>query len=401
MANPTATNNRITPGPLPFTSSLKTICYVLMFLGVVTFAITLMRNPDRAWHAYLTGYFYFFVIAIGGLFFVALQHMTAAGWSVNVRRFCEALTAYLPVSAVGAIGVVLAGHHLYEWMDKGKVAEDTLLAHKSGYLNPTFFVIRLIVFFGGWLFFSKKIVGFSLTQDKNSDDSLTYTARKYSVACILFFAISFSLFSVDLIMSLQPHWFSTIFGVYCFSGMFQATMATVILYLVYAKKKGYLEGYVDQNHMHDLGKFMFAFTIFWAYIAYSQYMLIWYANLPEETIFYLPRLTGQWTIVSASLLLFKFVVPFMALLSRRAKRNMTYLASIAVLILIMQYVDIFWLVYPNLSRQEVILGLPEILIWLGFAGSFVFAVSRFLSQHAMVPIHDPRIHESLHHHVVY
>jgi hypothetical protein len=146
---------------------------------------------------------------------------------------------------------------------------------------------------------------------------------------------------------------------------------------------------------------MFGFTVFWAYIAYSQYMLIWYANLPEETSFYNPRVTGPWTWVSVALLLFKFVVPFMALLSRRAKRNMPYLAAIAILILIMQYVDIYWLVYPNFNNQEVIFGLPEILTFAGFAGAFIFCVSRFLSQNSIVPVRDPRIHESLHHHVVY
>ena len=399
MAN--AFVNRSNPGPLPFTSQLKTICFALMFIGAIAFAVTLMRNPDRAWFAYLTAYFYFFLIAIGGLFFTAIQHLTKAGWSVNVRRFCEATTAYLPVAAFGAIGVIIGGSHLYEWMNKAKVAEDALLEHKSSYLNPTFFIIRTALFFVLWLFFSKKLVGNSIKQDKSGDEQLTVASVGLSISFLLVFAISFSLFSVDLIMSLQPHWFSTIFGVYCFAGLFQSTMATMILYIIYARSKGLLNGYVDENHMHDLGKFMFAFTVFWAYIAYSQYMLIWYANMPEETSFYLPRVTGPWTFVSAALLLFKFVVPFMALLSRRAKRNMPYLATIAVLILVMQYVDIFWLVYPNLSSEEVIFGLPEILTFAGFAGAFVLCTSRFLSQNAIVPLKDPRAAESLHHHVVY
>src|SRR4051794_32030136 len=139
MANTSV--NRSTPGPLPFSPRLKTLCFALMFIGVITFAITLTRNPDRAWHAYLTAYFYFALIGIGGLFFTAIQYMTSAGWSVNIRRYCEATTAYLPVAAVGAIGVVLGGSHLYELMNKAKVVEDELLAHKSSYLNPTFFVV--------------------------------------------------------------------------------------------------------------------------------------------------------------------------------------------------------------------------------------------------------------------
>lgn len=389
------------PGNFTVSPQAKTLFYALIFIGVIAFAVTLMKNPDRAWHAYLTAYFFFFTIAIGGLFFTAIQHVTKAGWSVNVRRFCESFTAYLPVAGVTSIGLIVAGHHLYEWFDKAEVAKDPLLSHKAAYLNPTFFVIRLVLFFALWLFFTKKLVGWSLLQDKTGDDSLTIKSLPWAIACVLIFSLSFSLFSVDLLMSLQPHWFSTIFGVYTFAGMFQVTLAVMILLALYCIRKGWLTGYVDENHMHDMGKFMFAFTVFWAYIAYSQYMLMWYANMPEETMFYLPRVTGPWTWVSAALLMFKFVVPFLALLSRRAKRNMNYVASIAVLVIIMQYVDLYWLVYPNYNMETPVFGVPEILIFGGFAGAFMFTVTRFLSKNALVPLRDPRIHESLHHHVVY
>ena len=178
-------------------------------------------------------------------------------------------------------------------------------------------------------------------------------------------------------------------------------MALMILLIIYCSKKGLLTGYVDENHLHDLGKFMFAFTVFWAYIAYSQYMLIWYANLAEETIFYVPRVTGEWMYVSIALLLFKFVVPFLALLPRWAKRKPAHLGAVAVLILVMQYVDIYWLIYPNFNAEKVVLGLPELLIFLGFLGSFLFVTFTFLSKHNLVPLRDPRLHESVHHHVTY
>ena len=396
-----ANTQRITPGPLPVSQKMKTVSMVLMFLGIVAFAVTLMRDPARAWHDYLAGYFYFFAIALGGLFFSSVQYLTKAGWSVTVRRFCEAFTAYLPVAALGAIGLLFGSHYLYDWFDKAKVASDHLLAHKAPYLNPTFFVIRLVLFFGLWLFFAKKLIGFSTKQDVTGDESLTVKSVPWSIAFLLTFALSFSLFGVDVLMSLQPHWFSTIFGVYLFAGLFQSTIATMILFIQYCQKKGLLTGYVDENHMHDLGKFLFAFTVFWAYIAYSQYMLIWYANLPEETIFFIPRVTGSWTYVSAALLLFKFVVPFLALLSRRAKRDPNMLKAVAILILIMQYVDLHWLIFPNLNAEQVLLGVPEVLIFGGFAGAFLFMVTRFLSKHPIVPIKDPRLNESLHHHVTY
>lgn len=389
------------PGTLQVSSRLKTACVVMMFLGVVTFAIMLSRDQSRAWYGYLTGYFYFFILAIGGLFFTSIQHLTKAGWSVTIRRFCEAFTAFLPYAAVGALVLLFGAHTLYEWFDKAKVASDALLAHKSSYLNPTFFVIRMVLFFAMWIFFAKKLVGFSVAQDSSGDENLTHKTVPWSIAFLLTFAISFSLFGVDLLMSLQPRWFSTIYGVYLFAGLFQSTIATMILLIQYCQRKGLLNGYVNESHMHDLGKFLFAFTVFWAYIAYSQYMLIWYANLPEETAFYLPRVTGSWMLVSASLLLFKFVVPFLALLSRRAKRNPALLAAVCILILVMQYVDLAWLAFPNLNSEDVMFGIPEVLIWGGFAGAFVMVVTRFLSQHSLVPVRDPRLQESLDHHVVY
>lgn len=395
------TTKRSQIAPLPVSQRVKTLSAALMFVGILTFAFMLMRDKDRAWHGYLTGYFYFFIIAIGGLFFTAIQHVTSAGWSVNVRRICESFTAYLPVAFLGGLGLLFGSHSLYEWFDKHEVANDHLLSHKAAYLNPTFFVIRLVLFFVLWLWFAKKIVGFSTKQDVTGDESLTRRAMPWSIAFLAVFALSFSLYTVDLIMSLQPHWFSTIFGIYAFAGLFQSTIATMILILIYCMRKGLLTGYVDENHLHDLGKFLFAFTVFWAYIAYSQYMLIWYANLPEETTFFMTRVNGEWTYVSAFLLLFKFVVPFLALLPRWAKRSQPHLVACSILILIMQYVDMYWLIYPNFNGEEVVFGLPEILIWGGFLGAFVFFVTRFLSRHPIVPIKDPRAHESLHHHVVY
>jgi hypothetical protein len=401
MATALTSKTKASAAPLVVSSKIKTVTAVLMFLGLAAFVFTLTKDKDRAWHAYLAGYFYVFILAIGGLFFAAVQHMTKAGWSVSVRRFCEAFTAYLPVAFVGGLILLIGGPSLYEWMDKARVAADPLLQHKTGYLNVTFFVIRLVLFFVFWIIFQKKIVGGSLLQDKTGDDNITHKTVGWSVAFMGFFAISFSLFSVDLVMSLQPDFYSTIFGIYCFSGLFQATMALMILLIIYCMRKGLLTGYVDENHLHDLGKFMLSFTVFWAYIAYSQYMLIWYANLAEETLFYVPRVTGQWMYVSAALLMFKFVVPFLALLPRWAKRTPVHLGAVSVLILIMQYVDIYWMIYPNLNAENVVFGIPEILIFLGFFGSFLFVVFQFLGKYQIVPLKDPRLHESVQHHVTY
>jgi magnesium-transporting ATPase (P-type) len=389
-------------GSMQVTTRMKSVAAAFTLLGGLAFAFLLAGgNPERAWHAYLIGLFYFCSLALGGLFFAAINHAGKAGWVVNVRRIGESLTAFLPAAFGFCVILLFGAHHLYDWLDAEKVAADYYLQHKAPYLNEGFFWVRVVLFFGGWLLFSKLIVGNSLKQDASGDQSFTHKNVKWSVIFLLFFALSYSLFSVDTLMSLEPLWFSTIFGVYAFAGLFQSTMATMIIISIYLMKKGPLKGFVDENHLHDLGKFLFAFTVFWAYIAFSQYMLIWYANLPEETFFFKDRSQAPWVYISIALILFKFIVPFFALLPRWAKRTPAHLIAVSVLILVMQYVDLYWLVYPALDKHHLVFGVAEIFVFLGFAGVFMFVVSRFLGRHPVVPHKDPRIHESNHHHVVY
>jgi hypothetical protein len=359
-----------------------------------------MRDPTRTWMAYLVALFYFTSLALGGLFFTAIHHVTKAGWSVNIRRLTESFSVFLPMAALAAAGFLIGAPKLYVWLDKSAVATDELLTHKASYLNGTFFVIRLAIYFLGWIWFSRRMVGASVAQDTNGDVGILEKQLKRGIAFILFFAISYSLFAVDLVMSIQPHWFSTIFGVYCFAGMFQMTMATTILLILHLKKHGALP-MVTEDHLHDLGKFLFAMTVFWAYIAFSQYMLIWYANLPEETVFIIARTQGKWLPISLLLLIGKFIVPFIALLPRWAKRTPAHLAAISIWILIMQFVDLYWLIYPAVYDEAPKFGLYEICIFAGFLGVFLFTVSRFLSRNNLIPIKDPRIAESMHHHVTY
>lgn len=389
------------PGQLVVSNRLKTVYSAFIFIGVIGFAVMLIKDQQRAWLSYLLPLFYFSSLALGGLFFAAIQHVAKAGWSVNVRRVAESFTGFLPIAAIGAFLLLVGGKHLYQWFDHAKVEADQMLHHKSAYLNVTFFVIRLAVFFAGWLIFNKIIVGRSLKQDETKDPNLTINQVGTSVGFLLFFALSYSFFSVDLLMSLEAHFFSTIWGVYTFAGLFQSTMAFMILTILYLKKHGHLQGYVTEDHLHDLGKFLFAFTVFWTYVAFSQYMLIWYANLPEETMFIIPRTENGWLWVSIFLLLGKFVVPFLALLPRWAKRTPAHLGAISIWVLIMQYVDLYWISYPTFYEEKVKFGLGEIAVFLGFLGLFLLTTSKFLSRNKVVAVGDPRIQESLYHHVVY
>ena len=393
---------KVEPKKFELPGNGKIILFAMMGIGLATVAAGFaLGQAERVWHSYLTSYFFFTCLGLGGLFFTAIQHATSAGWSVNVRRISEAMTAFLPAVLIGGLLILLAGSKLYLWLDHDVVAKDAILSGKSGYLNSTFFAIRVIISVGLWMFFANKIVGHSVRQDSDGDERWTRKLVPLSIGFIMVFALSFSLFSVDLLMSLEPHWFSTIFGVYCFAGLFQSTLAFMVLMCLYVQSKGWVTGLITSEHVHDLAKLLKGFTVFWAYIAFSQFMLIWYANLPEETVFYLHRSHGGWMEVSMALLVFKFIVPFALLLPRWAKRTPKHLVIVCVLVLIMQYVDIYWMVYPNYSHDYLAFSWMEIGSFIGFAGLFLFMVTRFLSRNNLIPIKDPRIHESLSHHVTY
>jgi hypothetical protein len=291
--------------------------------------------------------------------------------------------------------------NLYPWANPEVVAGSPVIAAKTGYLNAGFFVVRLFVFAVGCMIFRWVLVGNSLKQDQNGDDSLTLKSVPPAVGFIVFFALAFSFFSVDLLMSLLPTWYSTIFGVYTFAGMFQAGMAFLAIVIILMRRHGFVKGYVTHEHQHDVVKYLKGFSIFWAYIAFSQFMLIWYANIPEETEYYIMRAQGGWMNISLLLLIFRFVVPFLALLPRGAKRTDNHVIAVSILVLAMQYLDIYWMVYPNFFDGQVTFGFWEIGIFAGFAGLFLMTIMSFWSKHSLVPLKDPRIHEAINHHVAY
>jgi len=388
-------------GKFQTSKGLQITSYVFIAIGLITFIFGLLKNQDRMWTSYLVAFFFFACVGLGGLFWSAIQNLSKAGWSVSVRRYAEGMTSYIPVMVVTSLILVMGLKYLYPWADHHAVEASPLLQSKTAYLNTTFLVIRLLVFGLGMVAFRQILVGNSLKQDKSGDEQLTHKNVGYSIGFTLFFAITFSLFSVDMLMSLLPAWYSTIFGIYCFAGMFQAFFAIVIPIAIYMKRAGFVKGYVTEEHIHDLAKFMKGFTVFWAYIAFSQFMLIWYANIPEETEYYIMRAQNGWMGLSFALLIFRFIVPFLALLPKAAKRNETHLLVVSGLILVMQYLDIYWMVYPNFYDGQVTFGLWEIGMFLGFAGLFLFVLFRFFSKNSIVAVKDPRMKEAITHHVTY
>jgi len=348
--------------------------------------------------AYLTSFAYWLSIALGALFFVLMAHLTRAGWSVSVRRTVEVLASNVWVLAPFAVVVLWGLRTLYPWAEQYAAGTlDPLNEHKSPYLNPAFFAIRLALYFAIWIALAGFFFARSRRQDGSGDPALTRTLEKLSAPATIVFALTLTFAAFDLLMSLYPHWFSTIFGVYYFAGCVVGSVSFIILLLMYLQSRGRLTRVVNTEHFHDLGKLQFAFVVFWAYIAFSQFMLIWYGNLPEETVWYKYRQTGQWTWVSLALLFGHFVIPFLAMISRHPKRRRASLAAASVWLLAMHWVDLYWLVFPHVHEFEgrIPFGIPEVASFVGVGGLFVAALVWRLGRQPLVAMRDPRLEEAL------
>lgn len=456
---------------------------VVGLLGLVV-ALAGAAFADRGWarfgHAYVVSYAFFLSLSLGGLFFVLIQHLTKAGWSVMVRRPAEILAANMPTVAILFAPILLLvllsdgrvypwaqsieGHHGHEAehavmpahgpaeiilaanQDPGHAAgdhaedehHDDAAAHgasadhhaadgeidehmlhalevKRPYLNTPFFVIRWAVYLTFWTFAGLWYFRQSTLQDETGDDGLTRKMEKLSPVMVLLFALTLTFAAFDLLMTLDPRWYSTMWGVYYFGGAFMATIATMILMLAGLQRAGYCQS-VNTEHYHDLGKLLFAFVFFWGYIAFSQYMLIWYANIPEETFWYQlhgfttwpgeDRVGGgddfvsPWSIIGLVLLFGHLLIPFVALLPRAMKRSRPVLVFWAVWLLVLHWIDMWWIVMPHFSPDSLPLSFVEIGCLLGIGGLFVAGLARVAAHHALVPVKDPRLAESLGHEIV-
>ncbi len=386
------------PGKFQMSSSITLVTGLMAVVGLGAFLVQLSTDPHRAWSSFVLNHFYFLTLGLGGIVFAAIQWLTNAMWSAPIRRILEAFSGYLPFVVLTMLVLFYGLHHVYTWTDVAMVSKDPILSGKSGYLSPGFFLARNLGAILIWIYFARKMIGNSVAQDANGDFQYTERNRFLSPIFIIVFALTFTMASFDQMMSLDPYWFSTIFGIYMFAGMLYSTLAALCLGTLYLKGKGYLDGLVNDNHIHDIGKFMFAFTVFWAYIAFSQFMLIWYANLPEETGYYLRRFNSGWLGLSIFLLVGKFLVPFVFLLPRGAKRSEARLKKVAIFMLIAQWIDVLWIVQPEFFQEGPRVGIFEILIAMGFLGVFIFLTLKFLSKHNVVAIGDPRLEEAVSHH---
>lgn len=383
---------------LTLNPTTNALMYGLMAIGVASFVGGLFLNAQRTWFAYLLHHSLFLGLGIGALFFMVMHYLAFAGWNVAVRRVSEGMASYIFFAILFNVVLFFGLSKIYPWTNHELMETDHLLHSKVGYFGLTFYVIRVLAFFGVLAFFTWRILNNSTAQDEEGGVERLNRQKPLSALFLVLFAPMFTVFSVDLIKSLDPKWFSTIFGVYVFIGFLQASIAAMIVIIRMLQRHGYLE-IVTADHFHDLGKYLFGFTIFWAYIGVSQYLLIWYANLPEETSFYLARQVPGWLWVSILLPVIRFVLPFLLLLPRMAKRTPAYLEKVAWLVLLSAWVDLNWLIMPTFSPNGFTFSIWDLGMLLGFLGFFGFAIRRFLSKHPTVPVKDPFLHETLHHHV--
>jgi hypothetical protein len=359
-------------------------------------------HEKQFYFSYLTAYMYVLAIALGGLFFTLVQHAVRAGWSVVVRRIAENVAITLPVMGLLALPIFLGAHDLFHWTHADAVEHDAMLKWKEPYLNEGRFRIFGVGYVLIWTLVAARFYGWSTSQDTAADPgTISHKMRWWAPLSLLLFGVTLTFAALDWLMSLDPHWFSTVFGVYYFAGVvvsFHSFLAVTVLLL---QRSGQLRGVVTIEHYHDIGKMMFAFSVFWAYIAFSQYMLYWYASIPEETYWFSYRGQGDWLVLSLVLVFGRFVLPFVLFMSRRWKRRASSLGFWAVWMLVVQYLDMYWLVQPVLAHEhgstEIHFGVLDLTTLVGVLGIFLAAFSFMLGRQALIPLKDPRIDESLNH----
>lgn len=384
----------------------KIVTLALIIIGVVFTGIGIaMSSGDhhfttRVLVSGLSNSFFFFSIGLGALFFLALQYATETGWYATVKRVIESVTGFLPIGA-GLLILILAiisamdGAHIYTWMDADVVAHDEIIQGKGAYLNLGFFWLRTVVYIGIYFIFWRGFRKRSLEEDRVGGTDIHFKNYKKGALFLVFFAVFSSTSSWDWIMSIDVHWFSTLFGWYTFAGMWVSTMVVLIMLVLYLKKQGYLTK-VNESHIHDLGKWTFATSFLWSYLWFSQFMLIWYANIPEETTYYIARIEN-FKILYFGMFFINFAFPMLILMSRDAKRHAGILTFVGMIILAGHWVDVYLMFAGGSLGATAKIGLIEVGMALLLLGVFIRIILTNLTKAPLMPVNHPFLDESMHH----
>ncbi|HVM96497.1 MAG TPA: hypothetical protein VMT89_08915 [Candidatus Acidoferrales bacterium] len=361
-------------------------------------AVGAFVSPQQFFRSYLVAYLFWFGIAMGSQAILMIYHITGGAWGAVIRRSLESATRTFPLLAVLFVPIAVGVGSLYEWADPQRVAQDPLLQHKAPYLNVPFFLGRAVFYFAVWLILSRLLNYWSLEQDKTKDSRPLDKMEVISRGGLVAIGLTVTFAAVDWAMSLEPHWFSTLYGVLIVGGQLLSAMAFMIVIAAALSSSGPLSNVIQKSQFHDLGKLMFAYVMLWAYFELSQLIIIWSANLTEEIPWYLRRTTGGWQYVVVVEVLFHFVLPFMILLSRDIKRNPRRLATVAVALIVACFFDVFWMVTPAFHPEHFAVHWLDLTAVLGVGGVWLWFFVQQLKHHPLIAVNDPSLPEPEHAH---
>ncbi len=381
---------------LVISQKFKTATFILMGIGFIAFVYAFVSHPERGWANLLINNYYFIALTVGATFYLALQNVTQSHWSSGFNRIPYAIANFFPVLFILMIPVMFGLHSLYHWSHADAVAHDAILQHKAPFLNVPFFIIRYLIYFAVWIGLTQLLRKFTFKEDLVGGLKYFEKTEFFSKVYIFSLAFTFSLASFDWIMSIDAHWFSTIFAVRNFVMGFYHAIVLVLLIAILMNKLGYFP-YLNKYHLKDYSKYIFVLCIIWAYTWFSQYILIWYANLPEETVYYMPRTKGEFTPLFYTELIVNWLFPFLMLLLGKVTSNKNILMVIMIILLLGQYIDVYMQVTVG-TLHHLNIGFIEIGGFLGYIGLFAYVFAWSLSRKPLISKNHPLIEESIKHH---
>jgi hypothetical protein len=382
----------LTIGPYHAPPDVKRWQQRALIVGVlftVVFAIGLFVDRAQFFHSYVFAFSFWAGISVGSLALLMLQHLTGGGWGLVIRRVLEAATQTLPLVAILFVPIVLGAHSIYSWTHHEELEKHPVLLEKARYLNLSFFTVRAAIYFAIWLALAFFLNRWSLLQDQTADKQFTKRMRVLSGPGMVLFVFTVTFASIDWFMSLDPEWSSTIYGFLFVAAWALSALAFTIAVMAALSKHEPMNNVVAQLHFHDLGKLLLALVMLWSYFAFSQFLIIWSGNLPEEISWYLPRIRGAWGAIALTVIVLHFAFPFLFLLSRSLKRNAGKLVIVAVLILLMRLVDLFWMIAPSFPPEHFHVSWMDLVAPIAMGGWWFSFFAWALTKRALIPINDP------------
>ena len=374
----------------------KIITGILILAGIASLIFGFLNSPDRTWANYLLNNYYFFSLAMGAAFFFVIQYISQAGWSAGFKRVPEAMMAWIPYAAVFFLLLYFGVHSLYHWSHEDAVTADKLLTHKSPFLNTPFFFVRMFFFFVIWIIMSGLLRRFSLTEDKEGGTKWFEKSELYSKIFVFILALTFSFAGIDWIMSIDAHWYSTLFALKNMVAAFLHGSSILILIVLILNMKGYFP-FLNKYHIHDFSRYLFMLAIVWGYFWFAQFMIIWYGNIPEETIYYSVRWEKGWKTLFFLDIVVNWAVPFFILLPIKASRSRVMILIVIFFLIIGQYIDLYLQIMPG-TTGVLQFGILEAAMFAGFAGLFALITGISLTKARIIPVNHPYLEESLNHH---